>query len=310
MGGDTHVFGPVPSRRLGRSLGVDIVPYKVCSLDCVYCQVGRTTDKTTARQRFMPIEDIVGEVRARLKSGPKPDYITLSGSGEPTLHADLGELIARLREAADVPVAVLTNGTLLWQPDVREACRRADLVLPSLDAGDEETFQKINRPADGLTLERVVEGLVAFRKVFAGAMWLEVFLVKGINDTREHAGKIRALAERIGPDKIQLNTAVRPTADEGVAAVSEEDLRALCECFGPGAEVIADFRRVHEEPDFAARGEDILAMIRRRPVTMDDIAAGQGVHPNEAAKYVEELLAKGLIEKERRGRRDFLKAKG
>jgi len=303
-----RVFGPVPSRRLGRSLGVDIIPRKVCTLDCVYCQVGRTTEKTLARRCAVAVEGVVEEVRGKLSSGPRPDYITLAGSGEPTLCQDLGALICGIHNITDVPVAVLTNGTLFWESAVREACTNADLVLPSLDAGDEETFQRINRPADGLTLERVVQGLIAFRNAFVGQIWLEVFLVAGLNDDENQIVKIRALAQRMRPDKIQLNTAVRPTADEDVAAVSEARLQELCGVFGPAAEVIADFDSVLRLGDFSTKAEDILEMIRRRPVTVEDIAAGTGAHPNEVLKYVEVLLARGVVVKERRGGRDFLRA--
>lgn len=304
----SHVFGPVPSRRLGRSLGVDLIPFKVCSLDCVYCQVGRTTCKTTSRRRFVPVETIVAEVRERLERGPAPDYVTLSGSGEPTLYADLEDLIGAIRRVTSVPLAVLTNGTLLYDPDVRRACARADLVMPSLDAGDEETFRAINRPAPELTLARVVAGMAAFREAFAGPLWLEVFLIAGRNSSPEHVGRIRALAERVNPDRIQLNTAVRPTAEESVRALSPDRMAEICTWMGPKTEVIADFRHVHKQADFAARAEDVLAMIRRRPVTLDDMASGLGIHPNEASKYVEELLGKGVIRKERRGERNFFRA--
>lgn len=304
----THVFGPVPSRRLGRSLGVDIIPYKLCTLDCVYCQVGRTTERTAKRRALLPAATLVAEVAAKLKTVPRPDYITLAGSGEPTLYADLGELIDGIKAVTDVPVAVLTNGTLLHTPAVRAACARADLVMPSLDAGDEATFQAVNRPAPGLSLEQLVGGMAAFRKEYQGRVWLEVFLVAGLNDSPDQVRKIAALAARIAPDRVQLNTAVRPTADADVRPLTEERLRDLCALFGPGAEVIADFRRIHEEPEFKARAEDVLAVIRRRPVTLDDIAAGTGAHRNEVAKYLEELLAENRIRKEQRGEKDFYRA--
>lgn len=302
----SYVFGPVPSRRLGRSLGVDLVPYKVCSFDCVYCQVGRTTDKTIQRRRFMPEADVLTDVVEKLRNVPRPDYITLSGSGEPTLHKGLREIIEGIKRVTDVPVAVLTNGSLLFDNTVRDACAKADLVMPSLDAGDETVFQKINRPAAGLTLDKIVEGMVAFRSEFRGPIWLEVFLIGGINSDAEHVEKIYTLAGRVRPEKIQLNTAVRPTSEAGIAPLSEAALAEIAGRLGPTAEVIADFRHVHEEAAFAAKGEEILDMIRRRPVTLKDIAAGLGIHPNEASKYVEELLSKKLIRKERRAERDYL----
>ena len=303
-----HVFGPVPSRRLGRSLGVDLVPYKVCSLDCIYCQVGRTTNKTIARKIFVPVGTILSEIREKLKAGPRPDVITLAGSGEPTLHAALGDIIAGIKQMTDIPVAVLTNGTLLSHPAVRTDCRQADMVLPSLDAGDEETFQLINRPAEGVSLEQLVHGLEVFREEYSGHIWLEIFFVAGLNATPEHAQKIRALVDRIRPDRIQLNTAVRPTADDGVRALTPDALSDLCALMGPKAEVIADFKHVDKPHEFAAKVDDVLAMIQRRPVTVDDIAAGLGIHSNEAVKLVEELLKKELVVRERREGREFLRA--
>lgn len=303
-----QVFGPVPSRRLGRSLGVDLIPYKLCSLDCIYCQVGRTTECTTQRQSILRHEEVAAEIAAKLKSVPRPDYITLSGSGEPTLYADLGLLITDIKRITDVPVAILTNGTLLYDRATRAACALADLVMPSLDAGDEATFRKINRPAPGLSLEQTVAGMAAFRNEYQGQIHLEVFLIEGLNDSIAHAQKISALATRIAPDRIQLNTAVRPTAEADVRPVTEARLHELCKLFGPTAEVIADFRHIHAAPEFKAQAEDVLEMIRRRPVTLDDIAAGIGAHRNEISKHIEALLTQGRIRKERRGEKDFFRA--
>ena len=302
-----HVFGPVPSRRLGRSLGVDLVPHKVCSLDCIYCQVGRTTNKTLAREIFVPVETILSEISEKLKTVTRPDVITLAGSGEPTLHAGLGDIIAGIKNMTDIPVVVLTNGTLLSHPAVRTDCRQADMVLPSLDAGDEETFQRINRPAEGVSLEQLVHGLEVFREEYSGQIWLEIFFVAGINATPEHVKKIRALVDRIRPDRIQLNTAVRPTADDGVRALTPDALSDLCALMGPKAEVIADFKHADKPREFTAKVDDVLAMIQRRPVTVDDIAAGLGIHPNETVKLVEELLRKKLVVRERREGREFLR---
>jgi wyosine [tRNA(Phe)-imidazoG37] synthetase (radical SAM superfamily) len=313
-----HVFGPVPSRRLGRSLGVDLTPRKVCSFDCIYCQVGRTTRRTTEREQFMAAADIVAEVRAKLKTVPRPDYITLSGSGEPTLHAGIGEIIDGIKRITDVPVAVMTNGSLFYNPEVRRACLHADLILPTLDAGDEETFQAINRPAlsgvegpaAGLTLARVAEGLEALRREYDGKIWLEVFLVEGVNSSPEQVRKIAAVAERIRPDRIQLNTAVRPTAEPDVKALSEAALTELAKLLGPKAEVIADFRKPDEKPAFESKGAEVLDMIRRRPVTVADIAAGLGISAETAAGRVQELLAAKLITCERRGAKEFYRATG
>jgi wyosine [tRNA(Phe)-imidazoG37] synthetase (radical SAM superfamily) len=306
--GTPHVFGPVPSRRLGRSLGVDLTPRKVCSFDCIYCQVGRTTRKTTERAQFVAASDIIAQVRRKLKTVPRPDFITLSGSGEPTLHSGIGEIIDGVKRFTDVPVAVMTNGSLFYDLEVRRACLHADLILPTLSAGDEETFRAIHRPAAGMTLARVVEGLEALRREYPGRIWLEVFLVEGVNSSPEQVRKIGAIAERIGPDRIQLNTAVRPTAEPGVKALSEAALAELAKLLGPKAEVIADFRRPQEAPALESHVGDVLDMIRRRPVTVADIAAGLGIPPEIAAARVRELLDGKLITRERRGAKEFYRA--
>jgi wyosine [tRNA(Phe)-imidazoG37] synthetase (radical SAM superfamily) len=173
-----HIFGPVPSRRLGRSLGVDLVPFKTCTYDCIYCQLGRTTNKTVQRKEWVPIDIIINQLKAKIDS--KPDYITLSGSGEPTLYLRLEELIFKIKDVTDIPVAVLTNGSLLWLPEVRNALKTADMVVPSLDAGSSRIFQYVNRPHPDITFNRMLQGLVDFRKDYSGKYWLEVFLLAGV----------------------------------------------------------------------------------------------------------------------------------
>jgi wyosine [tRNA(Phe)-imidazoG37] synthetase (radical SAM superfamily) len=303
-----YIFGPVPSRRLGLSLGLDLVPFKVCTLDCIYCQVGRTTDHRTERGDFVPVDDLIAELVATLPEVPRPDYITLSGSGEPTLNASLGEIIDRVRAVTDVPVAILTNATLLGDPAVRREAAKADLVVPSLDAGDEATYQAVNRPAAGLTLEGLVEGLVAFRDEFSGQLWLEVFFVRGVNDSDASIARIAALVERINPDRIQLNTATRPTADADVHPVSAEHLAEIAARLGSTAEVVASFKSRASQADVRIDDEQVLAMIRRRPVTAEDIAAGLGAHPNEVAKAVGHLLESGAVVRSDTGGKTYFKA--
>ena len=176
-----HVYGPVPSRRLGRSLGVDLVPFKTCSYDCIYCQLGRTTNKTTERKEYVPVDDVLEELAEKLRSEPGPDYVGLAGSGEPTLHARIGDLIAGIKRLTSVPVAVLTNGSMLWRSDVRAGIAEADLVMPSLDAGTPRRFERVNRPHRDISFEKMVDGLVTFCAVFRGKVWLEVFVLAGIN---------------------------------------------------------------------------------------------------------------------------------
>jgi len=285
-----YVFGPVPSRRLGRSLGVDLVPLKTCTLNCVFCQLGRTTEPCVTPGDFTPVAEVLAQVRARVAESPAPDFVTISGSGEPTLHCRIDEVIAGIKAMASVPVALLTHGTLFWDVSVRRRCLGADIILPSLDAGDEETFRRINRPHPALTLARVVEGLVQLRAEYRGQIWLEVFLIEGVNATEEHCLKIRALAERIGPDRIHLNTAVRPPTESWVRALSRERLEALRAIFGEKAEVIAEFPARPSGPVGAVTPEAVLEILSRRPCTLEDLAAGLGANVAEVSKVLAQLL--------------------
>ena len=290
---DSHVFGPVPSRRLGRSLGVDLVPYKTCTYDCIYCQLGTTTCKTTERREWVPLDEVLEDLKAALDS--RPDVITLSGSGEPTLHCGLSDLIGGIKSLTDVPVAVLTNGSLLWDPAVRSGLREADLVVPSLDAGDERQFQRVNRPHEDITFERMVDGLAAFRQEFSGRYWLEVLLLGGITAVPAEVERIAEIARRIGPDCVHLNTAIRPPADAAARPVPKADLERLAAAFDPGATVIADYPDTPAEGEFAARRGDVLNLLSRRPCTVEDIAGGLGLHRNEVVKYVQELVDERLL---------------
>jgi len=305
-----YVYGPVPSRRLGLSLGVDIVPFKNCTLDCVYCQLGRTTTLTVERQVFVPIEPVVADVAAALRDRPTPDFITISGSGEPTLHSQLGELIDGLRSVTHLPIAIVTNGTLLWMPGVCSDCAKADVVLPSLDAGDAETFRRVNRPHPDITFEKLVSGLRAFREEYEGQMWLEVFIVKGMTDAEDAVRAIADVVKEIKPNRVQLNTAVRPTAESELQPVSLERMKELAALFDPPAEVVADFRRPQAEVRESASAEVIVEMLSRRPATVEDLAAGLGLHPNEVVKLVDELKQAGAVTEEvRSGRRYFRPAR-
>jgi len=299
-----YVFGPVPSRRLGRSLGVDLVPAKACTLDCVYCQVGRTTMHTVERAEYVPAEAVVAEVLAKLASGARPDYVTLSGSGEPTLNIAFGEVLRRLKQEAQVPLALITNGTLFRHPDVRRDASAADVVLPSLDAGTEEVFRKLNRPHPGLSLTGLVEGLVAFREEYAGPIWLECFMVKGLNTQPEELAAMKAHVERIRPDKVQLNTAVRPTAEGSIARIGKDEMRALAEFFGPRAEVVVDYSS-DLALDLATGAREVLETIRRRPLTADDVASGLGINRAEAVKLVAQLESEGKVRRETRAGRTY-----
>jgi wyosine [tRNA(Phe)-imidazoG37] synthetase (radical SAM superfamily) len=299
----SHIYGPVPSRRLGRSLGIDLVPYKTCTYDCIYCQLGRTTNKTIERKEWVPLDDILSQLKEALPSNP--DYITLSGSGEPTLHSRIRELIAEIKRLTDIPVAVLTNGSLLWQPDIVTALIDADLVVPSLDAYDEESFGQVNRPHEAISFKKMVDGLAGFRKKYPGRVWLEVFLLDGLTGSRPEIERMAEIAEIINPDKVQLNTVARPPAESHAKAVGGDLMMQFAGMFGERGEVVADISPSHREPDFAALREDIFNLLKRRPCTIDDIANGLGLHKNEVIKYVEELISEGRIKSETRDGKKF-----
>lgn len=289
-----HVFGPVPSRRLGRSLGVDLVPFKTCCYDCIYCQLGRTTNKTIQRNAWVSIEGVLDEIKEKLPS--KPDYITLSGSGEPTLSKRLGDLIEGIHSLTDTPVAVLTSGALLWQEEVRREIADAQLIVPSLDVGDAKLFEAVNRPAPELEFERVAEGLIDLREAFSGTLWLEVFILGGYTDNKTEVNKIRAWTKLIRPDRIQLNTVTRPPTESYANTVDQERLKKLAQLFGNKSEVIADYRGVHKHSEFTATQDTVLHLLQRRPCSLRDVAEGLDIHQNEAIKYIEALLSQKQIE--------------
>jgi wyosine [tRNA(Phe)-imidazoG37] synthetase (radical SAM superfamily) len=300
-----HVFGPVPSRRLGRSLGIDLVPFKTCSYDCIYCQLGRTTDKTIECKEYVPLQDVLTEIDRKLDAGASPDYITLSGSGEPTLYSKLQQLISVLKDKTEVPVAVLTNGSLLWDKKVQEALLEADLIVPSLDAGDEQMFRYVNRPHKDITCEKMVDGLVEFRKRFSNNIWLEVFLLGGVTGMRSEVEKIIAYAEKIRPDRVQLNTVARPPAEDFAFPVELDQMQNFARMFGDNAEVVADYDHVHQQMDFAATREDVMNLLRRRPCSLGDVAQGLGIHHNEAVKHLDHLTEEKAITTEIRNNSVF-----
>lgn len=293
------VFGPVPSRRLGLSLGIDLVPFKTCTFDCIYCQLGRTTNKTLQRKEYVPVDEILGDLERNLKNIPRPDFITLSGSGEPTLHSGLRDIIIGIRTITTLPVAVLTNGSLFNDKDVREACSLADVVLPSLDAGDEDTFNKINRPAEGLTLHSLIDGLTDFWLDFGGRIWLEVFLVPSVTDNEDSVKKIARLTELFRPHWIHLNTAVRPSTEESVKPVSDADMKRFARFFKPEAQCVFSSTANHVTP--GAPIEKLHETLKRRPCTLMDMAGILNVPPVEITKYIEEMMSEGKLDVIRHG---------
>lgn len=291
----SHIYGPVPSRRLGFSLGIDIIPFKTCSFNCIYCQLGRTPRKTIKRKEYIPSSEILTQIKKVLNSGQRIDYITFSGSGEPTLNLKIGQLIREIKKMTEIPVAVLTNSSLLTHKSVRQDLIAADLVVPSLDAASQKIFSYVNRPYPSLKIEKIIESLKLFRHQFNGSIWLEVMLVKGINDSKDHLNKLKQAIKIIDPNKIQLNTVIRPPAEKFAAALSLMEMEKIKNDIGEPCEIIANFNKKEQKPPVEHLEEAILAMIKRRPLTLDDISISLGKHRNEIIKYLNWLLEEGKV---------------
>ncbi|MCK4334728.1 radical SAM protein [candidate division WOR-3 bacterium] len=287
-----YTYGPVPSRRLGLSLGVDVLPYKTCSLDCIYCQLGRTSNLAVERNSFFPREEILAEV-ITVASETNPAYVTFSGSGEPTLNSDTGWLIREIKSKSGRPVAVLTNSSLLWMPEVREEIKPADLVVPSLDAATEEVWKKLNRPHPDLDFSKVIEGLIDFSNEYAGQLWVEILMVKGMNDSAEHVKALNRILARMRFDKVQLNTVVRPPSEESALALSYEELRAISKELSVNTEIIVPYRKKGKQVSAHGDRERILAAIARRPMTVKQIEQSLGIPPERSKPALEALVAEG-----------------
>jgi wyosine [tRNA(Phe)-imidazoG37] synthetase (radical SAM superfamily) len=296
-----YLFGPVNSRRLGVSLGIDLVPFKTCSLNCVYCECGKTGKLTASPAEFAPTDEVIAELRMYLDSKPRLDALTFSGSGEPTLHSGIGRIIGMIKdEFPGYTVVVLTNGTLLWRETVRRSLLRADVIVPSLDAVSEDAFRKIGRPAPGVTPGRLVDGLVRLREEFAGKILLEVFIVPGINDTDEELSLIADACARIRPDRVQINSLDRPGAEKWVDPLSAEDLERVRGFFsGFSAEIIGKPGSRGEMELFRKADElavSVTATIGRRPSTMDDLCRALGASAGDVERVLADLSSRGLLE--------------
>jgi wyosine [tRNA(Phe)-imidazoG37] synthetase (radical SAM superfamily) len=237
-----YIYGPVKSRRIGLSLGVSLTPLKTCSFDCVYCQLGLTTVLVSERCSYLPTEVVIEELKLWLEGNKEQaaslDYITLSGFGEPTLNLELDSFINKIKALTAVPVAVITNSSTIFDPAVRHALARVSLVVPSLDAASDEIFARIDRPHPNIKIQQVVDGLVSLRREFSGKIWLEVMVVKGLNDDLRHIKKLKIAIDKINPDKIQLNSPVRNTACEDVLPVTEKKLKKIKEILGDKCDIV------------------------------------------------------------------------
>ncbi len=293
----SYIFGPVPSRRLGLSLGVDLIPHKTCTFDCLYCEVGRTTNKTITSSLFAPVDEILRQLEKRLAEC-SPDVITLAGSGEPTLHSEIHHIISGIRELTETRVVILTNGSLFWDEAIRERVLGADLIMPTLSSAVSSTFQTIHRPHADLTLDRVVDGLKQLRAEFDGLIYLEVILLAGMNDTEKEIKSLKPLIRQIQPEKIQLNTVVRPPADVCAKALDSQRLEEIKLFLGEGAEIVVDIEAAQGAMARDTKGKGLLEMVRRRPLRPKDIANSMGLSIDEVESMVKGLLIKGYLRRQ------------
>jgi len=281
-----YIFGPVPSKRLGRSLGIDPIPSKVCNWNCIYCQLGRTKQLSHGRTRkeYFPRQGIVDDFKQTLETHERSDidWVTFVGSGEPTLHASIGWLIKEVKNAGRYPTAIITNGSLLYLPEVRADLMAADAVLPSLDAGTEKLYRRINRALPELTLERLVEGLFEFKKSYQGQLWIETMLIKGVNDTKEALQDIASVIDRIKPDQVHLNVPTRPPAEGWIEPADEEGLVRAEKILGEVARVISPISGTFSlDVDSENLGQEILNIITRHPMSEDQIMSSMEGIPHE-----------------------------
>jgi wyosine [tRNA(Phe)-imidazoG37] synthetase (radical SAM superfamily) len=307
-----HLFGPVPSRRLGLSLGIDPIPYKTCSFDCVYCECGATTTLTDVRKEYIPVAEIISELDSFLSTKPTLDYITFSGSGEPTLNIGIGKIISFLKQKyPQYKIAVLTNSSLFSDTDVRNELLLADVIMPSLDAVSEDIFKKINRPAPGIKIKDVLRGLIDFRKDYTGKIWLEIFIIPGINDTEDEMIKFHAVLKKIQPDLIQLNSLDRPGTENWVIPADEKTLLKIQKNFENLPVVtISNYQKREKVKSYNLKIEDaILSTISRRPCTADDLSEILDIHIAELNKYLDTLHENGRIEAVKKPRGIFFKSK-
>lgn len=311
-----YLFGPVPSRRLGASLGVDFLPYKTCTMNCVYCEVKETTNLTICRQEFFPVNEVISELDDFLNVNPNLDYITFSGSGEPTLYSKIGEIIGFLKtNYPQYKIALITNSSLLYDINVRKEISQIDVILPSLDAVSDEIFRKINNPHPKIDIQQIIDGLNVFRKESKSKMWLEIFIVPGLNDNTDELELLKQVVKKIYPDILQLNTLDRPGQKHWVKPASIEQLNKISSFFSsalPVVEIVSSTQfmisRKNQYQDLSGH-EKILAIIKRRPCTIEDICSMLNIKDIEARRYLRYLIEKNLIEVVSQQRGDFYKLK-
>ena len=293
-----YLYGPVPSRRLGRSLGIDPIPSKTCNYQCIYCQLGKTTNFTNVRKNFFPKHEIVAEMKEAIKQNEKNiDYVTFVGSGEPTLYKDLRELIIAAREFSDKPICVITNGGLIYDNDVKDALSFADVVLPTLDAGDEKSFIKINRPHPTIKYESVIQGFIDFKFFFKGEFWIEIMVMKGINDSKEELLKIKEKIDLIEPDRIDITVPIRPPTENWVKIPNTEIVSVLNEVFCEYNNI--NYPDIGNFSIYSSNFEkELLSIIERHPMRQEQIIktfSSEILTQEEILKELKRLISQNII---------------
>ena len=296
-----RVFGPVLSKRLGNSLGIDVIPHKTCSYNCIYCQLGSEENTITDLTNYYSVDEIIYELKEALLNNKNIDYITFTGSGEPTLYKDLKKLIYEIKQITDIPVCIITNGSLLYKQEMRSNLLLADLIIPSLDAGNEETFKLIDNPNKEIDFDKMVEGLIEFKKVFKGEYWLEIFLLKGINDNEDELDDIIKIVKKIKPDRIQLITATRRVANEKAKALSDEELKKIKKYFNSKCDIEIDIPNISENHKGNTRiltEDDIVNFLIRQPDTAYIIAKSFNENERKVKELLDLLIKKNKVREE------------
>jgi wyosine [tRNA(Phe)-imidazoG37] synthetase (radical SAM superfamily) len=310
-----HLFGPVNSRRLGLSQGIDLLPPKTCNFNCIYCEINRAPQLSCERGEHVPTVTILAEIDELLADAARVrdlDVFTITASGEPTLHTGIGTIIRHIKEKTDKPVAILTNGSQLHLKEVQEDLMAADIVIPSLDAARVESFRRVNRPAKcSADLETIISGIADFSRKFTGEIWLEILLVKNINDTPADIRALQKAIDRIGPTRVQLNTVARPPFESFAKPLTRkrmEEIKREIEkeydyqvdiLAGSKDDEITDSGKGREglsELIPAAKVEDeINKMLLRRPCTASEIAATLNVNVEHASELLRDMENRGCL---------------
>jgi len=305
-----YLYGPVPSRRLGISLGVDLIPYKICSFNCIYCECGKTTNLSIKRKEFKPVNEIIKELDEYLNEKPELDYITFSGSGEPTLYLHLGQIINFIKNNySNYKLALLTNSSLLYNPNLRNELTKLDLIVPSLDSVIENNYKKINRPHNDISLDKIINGLISLRKEFDGKILLEIFIIPGINDTDDEFVGFKNIIDKIKPDRVQLNTLDRPGTEKWVEPADEKILKKAIDIIGKKAEIIGPYTPEKKTVKLShSVKKRIIETITRRPCTIKDLSEILNLHVNEVNKYLREIDQENNVQfkEQKRGKFYFM----